>query len=350
MRGRLASLLLTCAGLVATTSSTIEARADAPAEDKRSSITVIAAPGDRFGQRVLAELELLGFSAIRVDPPNEPASRASLEASARASGALAAIRAVPSARGAEVWIADRVTGKTVLREIVIDAGTPDPEAALALRVVELLRASLLELSLPAPPPGEVPAPPEIREKLALPAPGAMARRAPPTLRLSIAPGVLASPGGFGPAAALDVGLAWMPFDHVGVSAFASIPLTRPRVSGTEGSADLAALLLGGGVRFLFTTRASRWAPSADLGVAALSMKLTSSAAAGYHAVDASAWTAAPFARLGLAFAPIPELRVRADLLAAVATDSVSVLLAGRDAATFGRPIALASAGVDLGWF
>ncbi len=96
----------------------------------------------------------------------------------------------PSERGVEIWIADRVTGKTVLREMADDGGTPDRDAALALRAVELLRASLLEVGLPAPPPGEVPATPEIREKLRVRAPDtppAPAQRPSPALHLSLAP-------------------------------------------------------------------------------------------------------------------------------------------------------------------
>jgi hypothetical protein len=211
-------------------------------------------------------------------------------------------------------------------------------------------ASLLELSLPAPPQGEVAAPPAIRARMALPEPGAPEKPSPPTLRISFGPGVLVSPGGFAASAALDVGLAWMPSDHVGAAAFASIPLTRPRVTGDAGSADLAALLVGGGMRFLFATRASTWAPSADAGVAAVRLVLTATAGPGYRAADASAWTAAPFARVSLAFASTPMLRFRADLLTGIVTQSVAVKLAKQEVATFGRPLVLASAGVDFGWF
>jgi hypothetical protein len=338
--------------------SAAPARAEEPArapggptaEERPAVIAVVAAAADRFGQRVQAELSSLGFQVIRLDPPDAPTSRVSLEAAARHEGAVAAIRAVPSARGVEVWITDRVTGKTVLREIVLDAGTPDPESALAIRTVELLRASLLEVALPEAPPGEVPATPALRAQLDLPAPGALAKRSPPTLRLSLAPGALLSPGGFGPAAALDVGLAWMPGAHVGASAFATVPLTRPRVVGTAGTADLAALLVGASVRFVFTERESAWAPSLDVGVAALSLSLSGAASAGYRARAASAWTAAPYARLGLAYAVTSLLRLRADLLAGVAADSVAVQLAGHDAATFGRPLVAPSVGVDFGWF
>ncbi|AUX46466.1 hypothetical protein SOCE26_079720 [Sorangium cellulosum] len=341
-----------------------ETRADETREEVPSTIAVLCAPGDRFGLRVVAELESLGFRVELLDPAAEPVSRASLEASARQAGAIAAIRAIPSGRGVEVWIADRVTGKTVLREMASRAGDGGAEelddAALALRVVELLRASLLEASLPEPPPGELPATPEIREKLRVPAPSALADAPAPAhpqpapahaqeLHVSLAPGVLLSPGGLGAAVSADLGLAWMPSEHVGVVAFAAIPLTSARHERPDLSVDLSALLVGGGVRF--TPRARRWAPSADLGLAALSLR-TAGLVAGADATtgESSAVTVAPFTRLGLAFAVTPWLRLRADVLTGAIVQGVSVQIEGNEIATWGRPFLLSSAGVYIRWF
>ncbi|MDC3961729.1 hypothetical protein [Polyangium jinanense] len=323
----------------------------ARAGDAVSSIAVVCAPGDRFGLRVQAELEALGFRTALLDPGVEPASRASLEATARKADAIAAIRVVPSERGVEVWVADRVTGKTVLREITDAGGSLDRDAALALRTVELLRASLLEVAVPGVPPGEVPATPELREKMTLPAPGALAgKREPPSLRLSLAPGLLLSPGGFGAAVNLGIGLAWMPSAHVGVSGFAAIPLTRPRVEGAEGSADLSVLLAGGGMRFVFHPRATRWAPLAELGIMAVSLESHGTANAGFLPGSASAVTVAPFVRVGLSWVATPMLRVRADILASFIGQGVSVQLAKHEVATWGKPIVLPAVGVDFGWF
>jgi hypothetical protein len=326
------------------------ARAAETAPASPSSIVVLCAPGDGFGQRVIAELEALGFVAVVVDPAAEPTSRASLEASARAAGAIAAIRAVPSARGVEVWIADRVTGKTVLREMTADGLAPDRDAALALRVVELLRASLLEISLPVPPLGEIPAPPQLRAQMSLPAPGTLVEKPAPNLRFSLAPGLLLSPGGFVPAASLTLDLAWMPSEHVGVLALAALPLSRPQVSGAPGSADLEVLFAGVGARFLFTTRASRWAPTADLGFAAVWLRSAGTGNAGFRGGSDTNSTAAPFVRLGLAFAVTPLFRLRADVLTGVITQGTSIQLAEHQVASWGQPFVLPAAGVDFGWF
>lgn len=348
MKIRVSTLLLASAALSVAASLAPPVHAD-EAVPEASSIAVVSAVGDRFGIRVQAELEALGFRAVLLAPAVDPASRLSLEVAARNAGAIAAIRAVPSERGVEVWIADRVTGKTVVREIVSADGVLDRDAALALSTVDLLRASLLEITLPAPPSGEVPATPEIREKMALPAPRSLAGARPPTLHLALAPGVLLSPGGFGAAASLGLGLDWMPSEHVGVSALAAIPLSGARIEQAPGSVDLAVLLVGGGARFLFTARESAWSPTADLGLMAVSLRSAGTANPGFRASEPSALTAAPFARLGLAFALTPSLRLRADVLAGVIVQGVSIQVAQREIATWGKPLVLSSFGVDFGW-
>ncbi|WP_437893697.1 hypothetical protein [Sorangium sp. So ce124] len=354
MRRRSATLLLLAgAALAAGASLAEDARADETRTEAPSTIAVLCAPGDRFGLRIVAEIESLGFRAERLDPAAEPASRASLEASAREVGAIAAIRAVPSERGVEIWIADRVTGKTVLREMADDGGTPDRDAALALRAVELLRASLLEVGLPAPPPGEVPATPEIREKLRVRAPDtppAPAQRPSPALRLSLAPGVLLSPGGFGAEVSVDVGLSWMPSEHVGAIAFAAIPLSPHRIERSQGTADLSVLLAGGGARFQLASRDSPWTASADFGFSAVLLWSSGVSSQGFRSSASAAVAASPFAGVGLSFALTPRLRLRADALASVLVQGVSVRFVERETATWGKPFILSSAGIELDLF
>jgi hypothetical protein len=190
------------------------------------------------------------------------------------------------------------------------------------------------LPLPAAPPArEAPPPQEV-----------------PVFRIAVGLGVMASPGGLGPAAALDLGVAWMPSEHVGATLFAVIPLSRPDVAGVPGSADLAAGLGGVGARFLLTSRASRWAPTIDAGLAVIGLGSKGVANTGYAGSSVLAATAAPFLRVGLAFAPTPRFRVRADLLGGVVIEGVSIELATHQAATWGTPLGLLSAGVDVGLF
>jgi hypothetical protein len=319
---------------------------DARAGDAASTIAVVSDKGDRFAMRIVAELEALGFRVVVAAPAPAPISRASLEAAAGEAGALAAIRAVPTEHGVEVWIADRVTGKTVLREVSSDEHAADPTAELALHAVELLRASLLEVAVPEAPRGAVPATPAIRARMQIPPASPHFEERSPTLRLSVAPGVLWSPGGLGPGASLDLGLAWTPTRHFGAVALVAVPLVSPQVTSVHDAAraDLSALIAGGGGRFLFTAPERRWVPSADVGAAAVWLRSTGTAGV------SSSVVCAPFVRFGVAFAPWTKLRLRADVLASVIVQGVSVQLVGRDAATWGLPIVLASAGADVGWF
>lgn len=100
------------------------------------------------GVRLRAELVSLGFEVELALAPEVEPSRASLEQAAREAGAVAALRVRASRAGVEVWVMDRVTSKTVLREVVFTGG--DDEGLVAVRAVELLRASLLEVALPGP--------------------------------------------------------------------------------------------------------------------------------------------------------------------------------------------------------
>ena len=101
--------------------------------------------------RVRAELSTAGFEVVDVDAPPGSDPLASVEASDRPGHPFAIIRVEPTRGGAaaDVWIADRVTGKTLLRHVDV---LPSPRAAavLAVRTLELLRASLLEAELPRP--------------------------------------------------------------------------------------------------------------------------------------------------------------------------------------------------------
>jgi len=98
--------------------------------------------------RARAELAGAGFRVI-IAPRTGTDTRSSLESAIRGAGAIAAI-AIESAEASsvvEVWVSDRLTGKLSIRP-VDTARTGETPALLAIRAVELLRASLLELSNP----------------------------------------------------------------------------------------------------------------------------------------------------------------------------------------------------------
>src|SRR6185503_17614137 len=121
--------------------------------------------------RLRAELIAAGFEITEVDRHGADAREAA-EAEPTVAGVFATIAIVPrTADAADIWIADRITGKTVVRRIQVSPGTGrDVAPVLAVRAVELLQASLLEAfepparaesaSSPAPPPAAV-VPPDV---------------------------------------------------------------------------------------------------------------------------------------------------------------------------------------------
>jgi len=121
--------------------------------------------------RIKAELEALNLKVEVTEgiASGEADRRAELEVVARDRNAACALRIIRSPGAAEgqveLWITDRITRKTTFRSFRMEreAG-PDPARIMALRTVEALQASLLEIriksdrSLPAHAEALVPAP------------------------------------------------------------------------------------------------------------------------------------------------------------------------------------------------
>ncbi|WP_437722463.1 hypothetical protein [Sorangium sp. So ce861] len=95
--------------------------------------------------RLTGELRAVGFSVRSAEGTSGTDGRAQVEG---AEGTLAAIAILESKRGAaaDIWVADHVMKKTVVRRV--ELGDPDVTNAvsdLAVRSAELLRASLVEV-------------------------------------------------------------------------------------------------------------------------------------------------------------------------------------------------------------
>jgi len=140
--------------------------------------------------RVAAELEALGFRVVT--QTQEPRAE-ELASEARRASAFAAIGVGPTSEGnVEITVLDRVTGKTVRRELLGKSlGDPTTRELVALRASELLRASLMEIEAPHPPRGDVPVTPRVERVARAPE---TIRRPEHRLRLATESGVLIAPG------------------------------------------------------------------------------------------------------------------------------------------------------------
>jgi len=114
--------------------------------------------------RLQAELTVEGFDAQVTEVDLGPDVHASLEkvAPTMAATAVVAVVAGSDPASAELWVVDRMTGKTVVRRVHADPKeAPRIAAVLSLHAVELLRARFLELAItsrPSPDVVDVPLP------------------------------------------------------------------------------------------------------------------------------------------------------------------------------------------------
>src|SRR3954464_15550671 len=80
-------------------------------------VIVTSDPAAPAAKRLSKDLQGLGLDVLVLKAtPENSSGRESLEKSARSVGAIAAVRLVPAGEGTEVWVADRITGKTVIRD------------------------------------------------------------------------------------------------------------------------------------------------------------------------------------------------------------------------------------------
>ena len=206
--------------------------------------------------RLHGELTTVGFATEFIDGPSGdgmrgPESRAWLEqlATKRSVDAVVAIMGNVSPDSVEVWVIDKVTGKSVVRTVPFEAKAERASERLAIRAIELLRSSFLEIDLAgserrgqpqAPPPAVV----HFVEMESL----AQRRE---NLGIGVGAAATLSLDGVGLALLPTVGLdwAWRPWFLFQV-ALAGLG-TRPTVETSSASAQVAQQfgVLGGCYRF-----------------------------------------------------------------------------------------------------
>jgi hypothetical protein len=336
----LACLVLLCAEVAAPVSAQEAARQDA-------LVLVAREPGTETSLLV-GELEALGFRAEVVDEPI--ADLAALEALAVARDAVAAVRVRRTETAIELWIADRVTEKTVVRAIR-PSDDDDPERLVALAAVELLRASFLEIAYP-PTPEEAAAPPEVAalarsgtpepapvddpDELASPDMRTPERAAPEPKRfsLSVGPSLVVGPGGVGPSPHVAIAGRGAFSDTLRAGVALSIPVLGGLVEDRGNEADVTVLSIGLDVELLWPWPVT---PVFGAGATTLLVWMDGSAVAPYVGQRDFVFSAAFFARAGVRWTALEFLALRADLAIGVAWPTVVVRFADERVADYGLP-------------
>jgi hypothetical protein len=310
-------------------------------------VVVTSEPHGSLARRVRAELEGLGVDVLVLKPPGEGSpERAPLEQTARNVGAVAAVRLVVSGEGKiEVWVADRVTGKAVVRELDAPA-TGASDAAVATGSVELLRASLMELHSPEPPRGEVAPTPQIA---ALALPSTASSPVPPRLGLSVGAGAELGIGGFGPSADASVGLWVRVAGRFGVRFVGRATIAPSEATTPAGTVDLRSQLAGALASADLADPAAAWVPSVELGIAAAHVATSGAASPPYVGAADDAWFAAPLAGAGVAWSFARGLRLRGEGLVAWAIPTARVETPKGEAGLWGAPSIAMSLCVEVLW-
>lgn len=193
--------------------------------------------------RLSGELASVGFAVEIVDEATTDATRgphAWLErlASSRGFDAVVAILGDGTPDSVEVWVVDKVTKKSVVRNIALGGAAEGTPKTLAIRAIELLRSSFLEIDLmggdsrkqrrPEPPPTVV----QFVEGQRLASRGE-------TFAIELGGHAVMSTGGVGPAVLPVVRLDWVLLS----SWMAQLTLaglgTHPTVANSNGTAEIA---------------------------------------------------------------------------------------------------------------
>lgn len=310
-------------------------------------------------RRFIKELNTLDVDVITVTgDESAPSIRKELQRVAAEQHAFAAVRIVPTGNEAEVWVADRVTGKTLVREVISGDHQGQFDEAVSLGAVELLRASLLEVATDTELKGEV-APPAAAKKLLPPpkspppAPRAAPTPAKPTPPAQYATALL----GIGPA--LDVGINHLkpsqslefdlklvaPSGWGGEVLYRS-PFTGQQVSRPEGNATIHAqhfALMG-----CYAPVLGAWSPSIGMGMGAAAIASSGQATDPRMVAREEQrvrWLA--LTRAGLGYRALPFLGVRVDASLGYATAPLAIRFAGRQAAEYGRPFVSVGVGFEI---
>ena len=316
-------------------------------------VAVAGSPADAALTRQLrVELAVLGFEAVVLEttPISTPKRSATAHAHAEPRGHHSHL--VRRAARGSVRRRHRYGGIST-RGMNPTRGDATPRV-LALRAVELLRASLRELDTrrqPTPdPPSALPLasawPSEDTGALppiALPSP---APRLPRWVVGVSEPQRSQDPGGIGPSLAATPTLkAWL-HDNWGASVLGLVPLMSPHVAGAEGTATAALFLFGAGPSFRVRSRAG-WELEGSIGMGGALLRTTGSAGARFAGQVDVATSAAAYASASAAYWLTGDLALGGGLLLGALASPLEMRFANHPTAKWGVPYGAGSISLSL---
>jgi len=332
-------LLATCAAALASF---------APAVASAATILVVRSPGagavlDEATIRLRAELVAAGFETEAADLASGGDPRVEAEAASVGSRADATLLLLPSSAGADVWLADPATHRTIVQRVAIDLASPQAASVIAVGAVELLRASLVAKTVaPRPPraPERAEEPPAEPAEAIAPAPAPLLGGA----RWSAGVATLVGGGGMGPAFGPLLRIAYGTGRLAGrVSVIA--PTVEPRVAAAGGTASVLRAVIEAEVVATTAGERATWAPLLALGVGTSYVRVEGNANAGFTGVTADGFFLSATLTAGLALRVSDRSAIVLDAGPSWALPDPSVRIGGADAAHAGSPFLKSSLSV-----
>jgi hypothetical protein len=273
-----------------------------------------------------------------VRPATFPPSRPEIEQLAQQEGATAGLSLIEAGSGVEIWVVDRVTAKTVFREVIL--GLYDPREApevIAIRVVETLRATLMEVEHPRATTIEATPAPEI---------DVLASNRPNRFALGVGGGAGFSPGGLGPTGHLGLALMWAATSRLHFAVDGLLTPERARLRGPEGEASVGLYLAGASLGFWLTDPGAPVRLRSGAGAWVSVMTLSGEAMAPYVNTRAQIVTVVPHLDLGLRVSLTRRLGLGLGLFGGASAPATSIHFAGREVASWGRPFVLGNLALE----
>jgi hypothetical protein len=307
----------------------------AAAEEALRIVVVSSEPDSTRARRLTAELRSLGLTVVSVPAGGDVSPEVALPRIARTEHAIAAVQVVTLASKEQVWIADRVTNKIVVRELARNTLRPDQtDDSIAVGVAELLRASLMEINSESRARGEHAASQQVRE-LAYPVP---VRTTPGSSVWAAALGGV-QPGlrGAGSAWLVRGSLVWRTAAGLSLEALVAATVSPSSVEGTAGTAQLSNQWVGLGAGVEWPARPAPW--RAQVGIAIVGNRLVArgeQALPPWIAATETAYSPAVYVHGGPSFSH-GRYQFGLDLGLLVLSSPSTIHLAEQQAAVWGAP-------------
>lgn len=308
-------------------------------------MVVSAEPDSTRARRLAAELSSLGLAVVPVVAGGNASPEVTLPRLARREHAIAAVQVVTSGSKEQVWIADRVTNKTVMRELQRSTQRPDQtDDSIAVGVAELLRASLMEINSESRARGEHAATQQVRG-LAYPLPVPSTPDVGSSVWVAAFAGVQPGLRGAGSAWLIRGSMAWRTATGLRLEALGAATVIPSAVESSAGTAHLSSQWVGLGAGLEWPARAAAW--RGQLGLAIVGNRLVArgdQVLAPWIAATETAYSPGAYVHGGPAFVHGPyELSL--DLGVLMLSSPSTIHLAEQRAAVWGAPAVHVTLGI-----